>query len=106
MKKTLLIICFIFSTSLNCFADTKSVEKNLAPTSLKGLCIQLDQTIVAYNKAWVENNNLWADAINNKKPDQVELHSYNSDAVKKSLDDSVERWNKLDCTSIIYSKNK
>ena len=96
MRKILLVAFLFFSLSLNCFAET----------SIRGLCGELEQTIVAYNKAWVENNKLWVDAINNKKPDQVKFHANNSDAVKKSLDDSVERWSKLDCTSIIYPKNK
>jgi hypothetical protein len=103
MKKILLII---FSLSLNCFAETKLDGSYPAPASIRGLCGELEQSIVAYNKGWIESNRLWADAMNNRKSEQVKLHSNNSDAVKKSLDDSVDRWNKLDCTSIIYSKTK
>jgi hypothetical protein len=101
-----LIFIFLLGLSINSFAETKSDGTYIAPNSVRGLCGELEKSIVSYNKAWVEANMLWADAFNKQKNNEIKFQSNNSDLVKKSLDDSVERWNKLDCTSIIYSKNK
>jgi hypothetical protein len=90
--------------SLNGYAEMRQDGSYIAPTSVKGICQELEKSITAYNKGWVESNKAWADALNAKKTNDLSSLKNNSDLLKSSLDDVVGRWNKLECTSIIYQK--
>ena len=98
---TLLITLFL---SFNAFAEMRQDGSYIAPTSVKGICQELEKSIAAYNKGWVESNQIWADAINSRKKSDLSSLKSSSDFLKSELDDVVNRWNKLECTLIIYQK--
>jgi hypothetical protein len=103
MKNYLALLITLF-LSLNAFAEMRQDGSYIAPTSVKGICQELEKSIVAYNKSWVENNKIWADAFNARRKNDLSSLKSTSDSLKSELDDVVGRWNKLECTTIIYQK--
>lgn len=103
MKKLIPFLSLLFVVT-NAYSEMRQDGNYIAPTSVKGICQELEKSIVAYNKSWVESNKAWADAFNAKKKNDLNYLKNNSDLLKSSLDDVVGHWNKLECTSIIYQK--
>jgi hypothetical protein len=103
MKKILpFLLLFLIAT--NAYSEMRQDGSYIAPTSVKGVCQELEKSIVAYNKSWVESNKAWADAFNAKKTNDLASMKNNSDLLKSNLDDVIGRWNKLECASILYPR--
>ena len=98
------LIASFLILSLNAYAEMRQDGSYIAPTSVKGICQELEKSITTYNKGWVESNQIWADAFNARKKNDLPSLKSTSDLLKSNLDDVIGRWNKLECTTIIYQK--
>ena len=99
MLKTVLMLLFLFASN-SAMAEVKSDEKWYFPDSVKALCSDTEQSIVATYRAIIENNRKLTD-INDKgdKRQQSQL----SEEYKNLMIETEGTWARLDCASILYS---
>ena len=87
----------------NANSQVKPDGKWYFPDSVKSLCIDNEQGMVATYKALIENNRKWADE--NDKSDKRQLMEI-TEVQKKAIVSYEESWSRLGCTSILYGSEK
>ena len=100
MNKYTLGALVLFSFSSNAVAEVKADGKWHFPTSVKSMCLDTEQAIVAMYKGMVETNQ---EMINKKEEDNRE-RSQLSGHYKKSIVSYEESWQRMGCASILYGK--
>lgn len=100
------LICFIISLSLvanNALSQLRQDGKWYFPDSVKSLCLNTEQGMVATFRALIENNRKWADQ--NDTSDKRQLMEM-AEAHKRTIVGYEESWSRLSCTLIIYGSEK
>lgn len=100
MGKYFIWACVALSFSSASFAETKADGKWHYPTSIKSMCIDTEQAIVAMYKAMVEVN---SEMVANKGEDNKERMRI-SDHYKQSIVEYEGSWQRMGCASILYGK--
>ena len=101
-----MFICFAIIFGLlanNANAQVKSDGKWYFPDSVKALCMDNEQGMVATYKSLIENNRKWADE--NDKSDKRQLMEI-TEVQKKAIVSYEESWDRLGCASILYGSEK
>lgn len=101
MKKFLII--FFLTAAANSFAQMKADGKWHFPDSVRNMCINKEQSIVATYKTLIERNREWMDeSLKIDKSNYQQL----TEALKKAIVDDEQSWERLGCASIIYGARK
>ena len=87
----------------NAFSQIRQDGKWYFPDSVRSLCLNTEQGMVATFRALIENNRKWTDE--NDKSDKRQLMQL-AEAHKKAIVDYEESWSRLGCTLIIYGNEK
>ena len=103
MFKLILILFFSFAGINSAFSQMKADGKWYFPDTVRAMCINTEQGLVAQFKALVEKNREWVDPSN-----QIDKSNYFqlTEAIKKGIQEGENTWNKLGCVHILYSADK
>lgn len=93
----------LLSCAIPIGAQVKADGSWVHPDSVRALCIDTEQGIVAIHKAMIETNRKMVGSKD--QPAQPDLRAY-SDAVKESLVEREQAWNRLGCVHILYGADK
>jgi hypothetical protein len=104
VRGTLIGLTFVIGLATNnAFSQVRQDGKWYFPDSVRSLCLNTEQGMVATFKALIENNRKWAD--DGDKSDKRRLMEL-TEAHKRTLVDYEESWSRLGCASIIYRGEK
>lgn len=87
----------------NAFSQVRQDGKWYFPDSVRSLCLDTEQGMVATFKALIENNRKWADE--NDKSDKRQLMEL-ADVHKRTIVGYEESWSRLGCALILYGSEK
>lgn len=100
MKKILLIV-LVISAQAHAQVDSKGVWQ--FPVSVKTYCQNTEQGLIATFRNLIENNRRWSDTtIKEDKSQYPQL----TEALKKSIKEYEETWQRMDCSSLLYGTSK
>ena len=102
MKRVGLAIVFLM-LSLNAKSQMKADGKWHFPDSVRSLCLNTEQNLVATYRMLVEKNREWADdALKVNKSNYPQLTEH----FKKSIVEYESSWERMGCAGIIYGPKK
>ena len=104
MKKFSVLVIFLTTLLYNsAYAQVKADGKWYFPDSVKSMCVNYEQHLVSLFKKMIEQNREWVDP--NSKTDKS-YYSQLDEAVKKGISETELSWERLGCSSILYSGKK
>lgn len=103
MKKLIPIFLFSFLIFNSAFGQVKSDGKWYFPDSVKAMCIDTEQSLVAQFRSLIERNREWADP--NSQIDKSN-HFQITEAIKKGIQEKESTWDKLGCVYILYASDR
>lgn len=98
-SKFTVCIALIFGLQGSVGAQVKADGKWHFPDSVKNLCLNYEQNLVANYKSLVERNREWLDE--NFKADKSNYFQI-TESIKKSIAEYELSWDRLGCVSIVY----
>jgi hypothetical protein len=103
MKKLFpILLCFFLNFS-SAFGQVKSDGKWYFPDSVRAMCVNTEQGLVAQFKSLIERNREWADP--NSQSDKSNYFQI-TEAIKKGILESETTWDKLGCVHILYGSDR
>jgi len=103
MKKIIPIFILSFFIFNSAFGQVKADGKWYFPDSVKAMCINTEQGLVAQYKSLIERNREWVDP--NSKIDKSN-HFQITEAIKKGIQEGESTWEKLGCVYILYASDR
>ena len=103
MQITTLLILALATFAENCFAEVRQDGIWYFPTSVKTICMDTEQSMVAVYKNLIETNRKMTDTTD-KNTDKTNLLQI-AESSKKYLIENEEKWMRLGCSSILYPNN-
>lgn len=104
LRGTLIGLTIVIGLAANkAISQVRQDGKWYFPDSVRSLCLNTEQGMVATFKALIENNRKWADETD--KSDKRQLMEL-TEAHKRTLVGYEESWSRLGCTSILYGGEK
>lgn len=85
------------------FAQTKADGKWYFPDSVRAMCIDTEQGLVAQFKALIEKNRDWLDPTSTS--DKSDFRQI-TDAMKQAIKEREITWERLGCVHILYGLDK
>lgn len=102
--KNLTISLVLFLLNFNfAYGQVKADGKWHFPDSVKAMCIDTEQGLVAQFRTLIEKNREWADP--NNQSDKSNYYQI-TEAIKKGLQERENTWDKLGCVHILYSNDR
>ena len=104
MKKIFVITILLTALLHNsAYAQMKADGKWYFPDSVKSMCVNYEQHLVALFRKMIEQNREWVDP--NSKADKS-YYAQLDEAVKKGITETELSWERLGCISILYGGKK
>jgi hypothetical protein len=102
MTKILMCLCLMLA-SLSASAQVRADGKWHFPDSVRSLCLNTEQNLVATYRALVEKNREWADdSLKVDKSNYAQLTEH----FKKTIVEYESSWDRMGCAGIIYGARK
>ena len=102
MKKFFIFIALL-TAFVNSFSQVRADGKWYFPDSVKNLCLNYEQNLVALYKGMIERNRDFVDP--NSKNDKSNYTLLN-ESTTKAIQEYEISWDRLGCASIIYGARK
>lgn len=103
MKKIFPIFLTYFLVFNSAFGQFKADGKWYFPDSIKAMCIDTEQGLVAQFRSLIERNREFVDS--NSQIDKSN-HFQITETIKKGIQERESTWDKLGCVYILYSSDK
>jgi hypothetical protein len=97
---------FIVAVGVTPVAVLAQVQPNgewVFPQDIRSLCVDIEQGMVATNRALIERNREW---VGMTKSDPKLDYQQVTSALKSSLEEKERRWQRLGCVEIVYRDRK